>query len=151
MTHAIRCADANDLDALAPLFDAYRQFYEQPSDVAGAHAFLTQRLASGESVVLIAERNGMAIGFVQLYPIFSSVRMGRMWTLNDLYVEPDARRGGVARTLLDASCDFAREAGALGLQLETGKDNHTAQKLYRDAGWELETNLHFSISVKGQA
>jgi ribosomal protein S18 acetylase RimI-like enzyme len=145
----IRRADANDLAALASLFDAYRQFYEQTSDVAGARAFLAERLAKDESVVLLAERDGAAVGFVQLYPIFSSVRMGRVWTLNDLYVVPDARRGGVAHALLDAACGFARERGALGLQLETGKDNFAAQKLYRDAGWQLETNLHFSIAVKG--
>ena len=151
MNISVRRADANDLDALTPLFDAYRQFYEQASDVTGAHTFLTQRLANGESAVLIAEHDGIATGFVQLYPIFSSVRMGRVWTLNDLYVAPEARRTGVARALLDASCDFARETGALGLQLETGKDNLAAQKLYRDAGWELETNLHFSITMKGQA
>ncbi len=150
MSIAIRRANANDLDALAPLFDAYRQFYEQPSDVAGARVFLTERHANNESVLLIAERDGAAIGFVQLYPIFSSVRMGRVWTLNDLYVVPDARRHGVARALLETSCEFARETGALGLQLETGKDNLAAQKLYRDAGWELETNLHFSITVKGR-
>jgi ribosomal protein S18 acetylase RimI-like enzyme len=151
MTATIRRADANDLDALASLFDAYRQFYEQASNIKGARAFLAQRLEYDESVLLIAEHGGVAVGFVQLYPIFSSVRMGRVWTLNDLYVVPDARRGGIARALLDACCDFARATGALGLQLETGKDNVAAQKLYRDAGWELETNLHFSISVKGKA
>jgi len=151
MSIAIRRADANDLGALAGLFDAYRQFYKQRSDIAAARAFLAERIARDESAVLVAERESNAIGFVQLYPVFSSVRLGRTWLLNDLYVAPQARRLGTARALLDAACAFARERGALGLELETGSDNVTAQALYRSAGWELGENLHFHIdfSVDG--
>jgi len=160
MTIAVRHADANDLDALADLFDAYRQFYKQPGDVSAARAFLAERIVHAESVLLIAEHAAgsiepaaieraaiepAAIGFLQLYPLFSSVRLGRTWLLNDLYVAPQARRLGVARTLLDAACAFAREGGALGLELETGSDNLTAQALYRSAGWALGKNLHFHI------
>ena len=161
MSTAVRRADANDLDALAGLFDAYRQFYRQTSDIAAAHAFLAERLARDESVLLIAEDDAAAIGatevrteaigFVQLYPLFSSVRLGRTWLLNDLYVAPQARRLGAARALLDAACAFARERGALGLELETGRDNVTAQALYRNAGWELGENLHFHINFKDRA
>ncbi len=140
---AVRRADANDLDALAALFDAYRQFYKQPGDVSVARAFLAERVARNESVALIAGHDGAAIGFVQLYPLFSSVRLGRTWLLNDLYVAPQARRLGVARALLDAACAFAREHGALGLELETGSDNYNAQALYRNSGWKLGENLRF--------
>lgn len=148
MNLSVRRADANDLDALAELFDAYRRFYEQASDAAGARAFLGARIANDESVLLLAELDGAKAGFVQLYPVFSSVRMGRVWTLNDLYVVADARRHGVARALLDASVSFARDTGALGLQLETGAGNHTAQALYRSAGWTQDTNLHFSLDFR---
>jgi ribosomal protein S18 acetylase RimI-like enzyme len=151
MTVTVRHADANDLDALAVLFDAYRQFYKQPGDVAAARAFLAERIARDESVVLIAEHDALAIGFVQLYPLFSSVRLGRTWLLNDLYVAPDARRLGAARVLLDAACVFARQRGALGLELETGQDNLIAQTLYRSAGWKLGENLHFHFDFKDQA
>ncbi|MBS0192630.1 MAG: GNAT family N-acetyltransferase [Proteobacteria bacterium] len=143
MSTTIHRADANDLDTLAALFDAYRQFYEQPADLAGARAFLGARIERGESVLLLARHDETAAGFVQLYPIFSSVRMGRVWTLNDLYVAPAARRHGVARALLDAAVAFARDGGALGLQLETAPDNHAAQTLYRRAGWAQDANLHF--------
>jgi ribosomal protein S18 acetylase RimI-like enzyme len=145
MSIAVRRADANDLDALTGLFDAYRQFYKQPSDVVAARTFLVERIAHDESVVLIAEHEANAIGFVQLYPLFSSVRLGRTWLLNDLYVAPQARRLGAARALLDAACAFARERGALGLELETGAGNLSAQALYRSAGWKLGENLHFQI------
>ncbi len=141
----VRRADANDLDALAGLFDAYRQFYKQPGDLAAAREFLAERIAHDESVVLVVADGANALGFVQLYPLFSSVRLGRTWLLNDLYVAPQARRLGAARALLDAACAFARERGALGLELETGSDNITAQALYRSAGWVLGENLHFHI------
>ncbi|MCA1715231.1 MAG: GNAT family N-acetyltransferase, partial [Gammaproteobacteria bacterium] len=73
-TTAIRRAGPGDLDALAPLFDAYRQFYGQPADLQRAHDWLRERLQRNESVVLMAERNGAVLGFTQLYPMFSSVR-----------------------------------------------------------------------------
>ena len=87
-----------DVDAVAPLFDAYRQFYQQPSDPALARAFIAERLARSESVIFLAERDGQAVGFVQLYPLFSSTaaRPRRLWLLNDLFVSPvgPRRRGG---------------------------------------------------------
>ena len=85
-----------DLDALALLFDAYRQFYCQSSDVPRARDWLRSRLRVGESVVLLARRGGAMLGFVQLYPMFSSVRTAKTWILNDLYVDAGARRRGVA-------------------------------------------------------
>jgi hypothetical protein len=101
MDTIIRRASAADLDALVPLFDAYRVFYAQPSDPVRARDFLAERFANGESAVLIAERGPSTVGFTQLYPIFSSVRTSRTWLLNDLFVVEGARRGGVARALLD--------------------------------------------------
>src|SRR5690606_38841446 len=116
---AISKAVPADLDALAVLFDAYRRFYGQPADVPRARQWLRERLRFGESVVLVARRGGTMAGFVQLYPMFSSVRTARTWILNDLYVDPGARRQGVARSLLDAAAGFAREDGAAGTSLET--------------------------------
>ena len=111
---ATRRAGPQDLDALAVLFDAYRGFYGQPTDVPRARDWLRTRMRVGESVVLVAERGGETVGFIQLYPMYSSVRTARTWILNDLYVAEAARRGGVARALLDAAVAFARADGAAG-------------------------------------
>jgi ribosomal protein S18 acetylase RimI-like enzyme len=140
---SVRRAGADDLDALASLFDAYRQFYSQPPDLVRARKFLAERIGHDESVLLLAEHAGDAAGFVQLYPIFSSVRTGRIWTLNDLFVAPHARRLGVARTLLRAACEHGRATGALGLQLETTPSNQAAQALYRSEGWQDGDTLWF--------
>ena len=143
----IRRADVADLPALVPLFDAYRRFYGQSGDMERAEAFLRERLERGESMVLLAERTGVAVGFTQLYPMFSSVRTARAWVLNDLFVVEDARRGGVARALLDAAADFARAEGARGLMLETGRDNAAARALYRAAGWHEDDSQWYSLAL----
>jgi GNAT superfamily N-acetyltransferase len=147
MDTTIRRATAADLDALVPLFDAYRVFYAQPSDPVRARDFLAERLANGESAVLVAERGPSTVGFTQLYPIFSSVRTARAWLLNDLFVAEGARRGGVARALLDAAAAFARGQGAAGLMLETTRDNGPARALYRAAGWHEDESQWYSLAT----
>ncbi|TDJ31648.1 MAG: GNAT family N-acetyltransferase [Gammaproteobacteria bacterium] len=142
-------AGVEHIELLAPLFDAYRQFYQQTSDSAAAEEFLRARLANDESVVFLAQDDdGNAIGFTQLYPAFSSVRLRSMWILNDLYVTPSARRQGVAVALMHQARQHAIETAAGGLELQTGEDNAAAQALYRDEGWKLEEGyLHFFLDV----
>ena len=144
---SISRAGPADLDALALLFDAYRHFYGQATDVPRARDWLRSRLRVGESVVLVAKRGADAVGFVQLYPMFSSVRTARTWMLNDLFVDPAARRGGVARALLEAAAAFAREDGAAGLSLETTRDNDAARALYRAAGWNEDATQWYSLPL----
>jgi ribosomal protein S18 acetylase RimI-like enzyme len=131
----VRRVGADEARRVAPLYDAYRQFYQRRSDLELAERFLTERLERDESVVLLAERDGAAVGFTQLYPLFSSIRCERVYLLNDLYVDASARRLGVAAALLTAAADFARAAGASYLTLETANDNLPAQRLYERLGW----------------
>lgn len=147
MTISIRRAERDDIDQLAPLFDAYRGFYSQPSDLPRAREFLHDRLSHDESVILIAERHGTAVGFTQLYPMFSSVRTARIWILNDLFVAEDARRRGLARALLTAAAQFARAQGAARLMLETGRENAPARTLYRAAGWDEDDSQWYSLPL----
>ena len=146
-TLSISRAGPADLDALALLFDAYRQFYGQATDVPRARDWLRSRLRVGESMVLVARRGADMVGFVQLYPMFSSVRLARTWILNDLYVLPTNRRGGVARALMDAAADFARADGAAGISLETTRDNAPARALYRAAGWHEDATQWYSLRL----
>ena len=136
----MRQAGSGDVDAVAPLFDAYRQFYQQPSDPALARGFIAERLARAESVIFLAERDGQAVGFVQLYPLFSSTaaRPRRLWLLNDLFVSPSARGSGVARALMDRARRLGEETGAAGLELATARSNAPAQRLYESLGWQQD-------------
>jgi GNAT superfamily N-acetyltransferase len=144
----IRRATDADIARVAPLFDAYRSFYGQPSDIARADAFLRERLVNGESTLLLAERDGEALGFTHLSPLFSSVRTARLWLLNDLFVADGARRQGVARGLLDGAAAFARDEGAAGLMLETTRDNGPARALYRAAGWNEDASQWYSLPLE---
>ena len=138
----VRRATPDDVAIVAPLFDAYRVFYRQQPELDVAAAFIRQRLATGESVIYLAEDDsGRALGFVQLYPTFSSTTTppGKLWLLNDLYVAENARRRGVGRALMERAERLARETGAVGLTLSTAVDNLRAQHLYEEVGFRRET------------
>src|SRR5436190_6803512 len=132
-------AERNDLDDLAPLFDGYRQFYGQRSDLVAARAFLDDRLERDESVIYLAyPKPREAAGFTQLYPSFSSVSLKPLWILNDLYVRSDVRRGGIGRALLERARQHAIDTDAKGLVLSTGVTNKAAQTLYESCGWQRD-------------
>lgn len=133
---AIHTAIPEDAALIAPLFDAYRQFYEQPADADAALAFITARLERGDSVILLARRpDGSALGFCQLYPSFCSVLAAPIYVLYDLFVAPDARRLGVGRALLLAAEAHARATGHARMDLTTARNNLRAQALYESLGW----------------
>ena len=135
------------LPALALLFDAYRQFYGQPSAVAEAEAFLAARLQANESVIFIAQSGQALAGFTQLYPIFTSVGLRRSLLLNDLFVHQDYRQQGVATLLLNAAKAYAKEAGYKWLMLQTGADNWAAQALYEKNGWQKVQDVYYQYDV----
>jgi ribosomal protein S18 acetylase RimI-like enzyme len=137
------------LDLVAPLFDAYRQFYGCAPDPATARSFIRDRLERDESVIFVAVRDGRGIGFTQLYPTFTSMGAARAWILNDLYVSPDARRTGVGRRLMDAAREMAVASGAAWMELATAKDNATARALYRSCGYVKEERFdRYQLKLK---
>ena len=149
MSFQICQATIHHLDVLAPLFDDYRQFYGQPGDLPRARAFLAERFRHHESLILLArneQREGL--GFVQLYPLFSSVRTARTYLLNDVFVLLGARRQGVAAALLTAAADHARALGAASLSLSTARDNASAQALYASLGWQRDQQFcEFTLAL----
>lgn len=135
----IKQATIHDVGRIAPLFDAYRQFYGKTSDIELARVFLTDRFKHQESIIFLAiDGADVTLGFTQLYPAFSSTRAARTYILNDLFVVPEARRTGVAKALLEEAARFARIAGAVRLSLSTAHTNISAQKLYESLGWKRE-------------
>jgi ribosomal protein S18 acetylase RimI-like enzyme len=138
----------NELNEVAELFDLYRSFYNQESDIDGAKSFLKDRIENNESTIFLCVHEGKAVGFTQLYPMFSSVGMRRTLVLNDLYVVEDARRLGVGNALIDAAIQYGKEVNAKGIALETGFDNVKAQALYEKIGFEKETNYFYFYTIK---
>lgn len=132
----IKIATLNDAEKVAPLFDAYRQFYEQPADLTKAVNFLYQRIKNVESVILFAENeNQNIVGFCQLYPSFCSVIAAPIYVLSDLFTTPEARKTGVGASLLGAAHEYAKEHGIARMDLTTAKNNFIAQSLYESIGW----------------
>ena len=132
----VRNAGLDDLPALAALFDGYRVFYGQPSDPVRAGAFLRERLERGDSHLLLAmDARGGPLGFVQLYPSFTSVGTAPIEILNDLFVAESARGRGVSKALMLAAHRLGRETGACEMMLQTARTNAVAQALYASLGW----------------
>lgn len=143
MGFTIGLATAADADRVAPLFDAYRQFYGLPSNLQLCRHYLAERLSRDESVVLLAgDADGTALGFVQMYPGFSSLAAARTFVLYDLFVDPAARQRGVGRHLMEAAAAEARRRGAVSLVLSTAKTNHSAQRLYESLGWVRDEEFY---------
>jgi len=138
----VRQAVFDDLDIVAPLFDAYRQFYGKAPDIGAAREFLRERFNHGESVIFLAEIAGVAAGFTQLYPSFSSTSLARTFILNDLFVAQHHRRTGVASGLLDAAVGYARSLGAARVTLNTDIQNTTAQATYAARGWKRDQEFY---------
>jgi ribosomal protein S18 acetylase RimI-like enzyme len=122
---------------VAGLFNQYRLFYNQFSDIGMAKAFLDDRLQYNESIIFVAidHNTQQAVGFTQLYPKYSSVRLSKNWILNDLYVDADYRKQGIGEKLIKTAMDFARANGSTFVQLETAVDNYDAQHLYESIGF----------------
>lgn len=131
-----RLATLSDLPTIAALFDAYRQFYEQPADLALAKQFIGERIHRSESVILLAENDHQEVlGFCQLYPTFCSVEAKPIFALYDLFVQPSARQLGVGKLLLQAAEQHAQQSGFARMDLTTAKTNFAAQSLYEATGW----------------
>ncbi len=146
----VRPAGPADLAALVPLFDAYRGFYHQAPDLPKVSRFLEDRLRNRDSFVFLAcvEGEVLPAGFTQLYPVFSSVTIGRALILNDLFVAPNHRGRGVAQALLARAAAFGRETGARYLELATQITNTSAQRLYERAGWVRQTEFfHYELDL----
>ena len=140
----IRTIEPTDLPQLAILFDGYRVFYRKESDIPAAHHFLSERLKNKDSKIYVSENSeNKLVGFVQLYPLFSSTRMKKLWLLNDLYVNPNYRGQGISVQLIESAKTLVQETNACGLFLETEKSNLIGNNLYPKTGLSLNEGSNF--------
>lgn len=146
----IRLATIQDLDFLVPLFEGYRIFYRQSPDSNKARLFLKERLENNESLIYIAFAKAdseKAVGFTQLYPIFSSVSMERMYILNDLFIDAEYRGQGIGQALIDTVKDLCRKEHQKGIVIQTETTN-PAQHLYERLGFIKDPDLHYFWATK---
>lgn len=141
-------ADISHLEDVATLFNSYRVFYGQESDLEASKEFINERLKKNDSVILLLEENNKICGFTQLYPSFSSVSIAKIFTLNDLYVNKEMRKKGFGSALLEAASEYAFSEDAIRLVLSTHFENLNAQALYEKFGFEEDQEfLHFSLTL----
>ena len=139
----VKRAAVDDVAGVSELFNSYRVFYKQESNLDLAASFICERITNNESVIFYAhDERGNYLGFTQLYPFFSSVSAKRSWVLNDLFVSENYRKLGVAKLLMNAAKELALETDAKGIALETDKDNYNAQSLYNSLGYKKESGVY---------
>ncbi|WP_346238228.1 GNAT family N-acetyltransferase [Niabella insulamsoli] len=135
----IKKIDATEGHLVYKLFNDYRIFYKQTSNLALARQFIQAQLDHKESVVFVAlDDINTPNGFTQLYPKYSSMRATKNWILNDLFVVKENRKQGVGAALIRKAISFAAQNDATWLQLETATDNYAAQSLYEQIGFERQ-------------
>ena len=139
----IQPAIINHLNELSILFDAYRQFYNKVSDIESAKVFLADRMNNNESKIFIAFDGEEAVGFIQLYPLFSSTRMKRFWILNDLFVLPKWRGKGLSKALIEEAKELCNQTDACAMLLETSISNEIGNNLYPSMGFVLRDDANF--------
>ena len=139
-------ATTAQLEDLIPLFDGYRMFYRQPSNIKDVRAFLNERLTKQDSVIYLAYIDDIAVGFTQLYFLFSSVSMLPMLLLNDLYIDSNYRNKKIGTALIHKAKSLCLEKGYKGLSIQTEKNN-PAQLLYQREGFVKDEDLSFFWKV----
>ena len=142
-------ADINNLTEVARLFDLYRQFYECPADTELTTRFIKERIENNESDIFLSIDGDSASGFLQLYPSFCSVQAIKIYILYDLYVEQIYRKRGIGESLMNRASQWAKENGALRLDLLTAKTNIAGQHLYEKLGYKkVNQEFHaYSLDV----
>ncbi|MES2691462.1 MAG: GNAT family N-acetyltransferase [Bacteroidota bacterium] len=139
-----RKANIADLAALSVLFDGYRVFYKKPTDIEGAQQFLKERMENKGSEIFVAVNTQQQLtGFVQLYPLFSSTRMKRLWLLNDLFVDEHYRGQGISVALINAAKALCIQSGSCGMMLETAKSNLVGNNLYHKTSFTLDDEHNY--------
>lgn len=136
-------------DALLPLIADYQRFYgvAAPDDKKN-RAFFAHFLETSDAGCILGARSGdRLVGYACLYFSPSSVEAEDIVIMNDLYVVPDARAGGVGRRLIEATTALARVRGVRLVRWSTAIDNRRAQRLYENMGAERSAWFEYEIAV----
>jgi GNAT superfamily N-acetyltransferase len=126
---------AEQLVAVAEVFDQYRRHYGQPVVAGQTLAWLSDHTSNRRLSVFVAHVGEDLAGLATTVALPASLRLGCSWQLRDLYVVPGARRRGVARGIVGVVRQAATAAGAVRLSVQTEPSNTAALQLYRTSGF----------------
>ncbi|MBQ5838136.1 MAG: GNAT family N-acetyltransferase [Clostridia bacterium] len=103
-----------------------------------------ERLSKSDNGVFVAEKEGSVVGYV----FCDVIREGTVNTLyiDDLCVDPSARKMGIARMLMDKAKEYAKEKNCAYLMLNVWEFNENAVRFYENYGFETRTR-HMEIKL----
>ena len=130
----VRALAGGDRAAWEPLWDAYLAFYDTRVDAEVTDVVFHRLVDPGwaAQVGWLAERDGDVVGFAHVGLQHSTWAVEPDLYLEDLFVAPDARGGGVARALLGHLAAEAADHGWRRVHWQTDADNARARRLYDD-------------------
>ena len=144
----IERANSEHLDWVAFLFDRYRVFYRQASNLDAAKNFIQSRLQQQDAVIFLATEDNQPLGYTQLFSSWSSVAIQRVWILNDLFVLPEHRNRGIAKALMGRAEAHAIATKATRIILATEVTNKIGQKLYASMGYrQFDEFYHYVLKI----
>lgn len=139
----VRQAAIQDLKRIVPIFDSYREYFKQEKNPMEVEHFLFEKFNHLESIIFIAELHSEVIGFAQLYPVFSSLTLQRVWLLNDFFIIESYRNQGVGKQLLAGVKEFASLTKAKGIELSVEHTNEKAWKFWEKQGFTLDKEFRY--------
>lgn len=131
----IKKINLSEVDLVAGLYNNYRIFFNQPSDINLAHKFISRRLQHNQSVIFIAliksKAHNIPVGFVSIYPQVDTKDKEpvKNWIINDLYVEPDYRKKHIGEELIKATINYAKDHGSKFIEVPSGLNDYVSDRL----------------------
>lgn len=139
----VRQATIKDLPKIVPIFDSYREYFKQQKNPLKVESFLFEKFVHLESVIFIAEQESEVIGFAQLYPIFSSLSLERVWLLNDFYISEEYRNNGIGKQLFAKVKEFTLLTKSKGIELSVEHTNRKDWKFWEKQGFRIDDEFRF--------
>ncbi|MFH1059011.1 MAG: GNAT family N-acetyltransferase [Pseudomonadota bacterium] len=149
----ISLAQPADIPALCDLLsELFSQEAEFIPDRAAQERGLAAILAHPEAGhILVARRDGRALGMVSLQYLTSTALGGRVALLEDMVVTARVRGGGLGARLLSQAVALARNQGCLRVTLLTDGDNAAAQRFYARHGFKPSPMTPLRLAMPDQA
>lgn len=147
----IRRASARDSEAIAQLAAAAAA---EEGAVAGLDAERIRAHGLGQNAlfeVWVAQQKASAplVGHAIITKSYDVRRACASIVLCELYVAPEHRRSGLARKLMSAVAQRARDLSARELMITTGVDNAVAQRFFSAIGAKPQQAAVFMMSADG--
>lgn len=139
----IRQATIPDLPKIVAMFDSYREYFGQQKDPAAVEQFLFEKFERLESVIYMAQLQDEIIGFAQLYPVFSSLTLQRVWLLNDFFIAEDFRGSGVGTQLFSTVKEFTLLTKSKGIELSVEHTNKKAWTFWEKQGFKMDEEFRY--------